>query len=110
MLNSFAVRAIAQRIKCTAEMIDSYTAGVDEVNENETGSAVQEQFQNMVFDEIEHLQQLTLVLTQVVAEEFAPASAENADDGGSVFGPGELNAKKDGEFDVEHPETTEDDG
>ncbi|MBR3973009.1 MAG: hypothetical protein IKJ99_03515 [Oscillospiraceae bacterium] len=43
-------------------------------------------------DELEHAQMLVLKLTEFITQVAEGPNAVNTDDGGSVFGPGELTA------------------
>lgn len=90
MKNANAISSIARQLKAVAEKLDSLAMGVQDVEQDApdlTGV-----YQNLLLDEVEHVQILTLEMTKAVVE-ATHESSENVDDG-SVFGPGELTDDK----------------
>lgn len=95
--NSYAIGDVCQQIEKTCQKIGSLTMGTEQ-HENNSNKLLLDTYEDMIFGELEHLQRLTLVLTQLVTqgEDGEPsASSEetvNEDDagGGSVFVEGEL--------------------
>lgn len=91
MKNAYGISSLARQLKAVAEKLDSLAMGVQDVEQNApdlTGV-----YQNLLLDEVEHVQILTLEITKAVAEATAP-SETNADEGGSVFAPGDLTDDK----------------
>lgn len=97
MKNCFAIGDVCQQIEKTCQKIGSLTMGTEQ-HENNSNELLLDTYEDMIFGELEHLQRLTLVLTQLITqgEDGEPsASSEetvNEDDagGGSVFAEGEL--------------------
>lgn len=92
MKNAYGISSLARQLKAVAEKLDSLAMGVQDVEQNApdlTGV-----YQNLLLDEVEHVQILTLEITKAVAEATAPSEA-NADEGeGGVFAPGDLTDDK----------------
>lgn len=92
MKNAYGISSLARQLKAVAEKLDSLAMGVQDMEQNApdlTGV-----YQNLLLDEVEHVQILTLEITKAVAEATEP-SETNADEGsGSVFGPGDLTDDK----------------
>ena len=90
MKNAYGISSLARQLKAVAEKLDSLAMGVQDVEQSApdlTGV-----YQNLLLDEVEHVQILTLEITKAVVE-ASEQSEEHADDG-SVFGPGELTDDK----------------
>lgn len=91
--NAYGISSLARQLKAVAEKLDTLAQGVQDVEQ--ASPDLTGVYQNLLLDEVEHVQILTLEITKAVAD--ATASSEvNADDdgGGSVFGPGELTDDK----------------
>ena len=97
MKNCYAIGDVCQQIEKTCQKIGSMTMGLEQL-ENGGNDALLETYEDLRFGELEHLQRLTLALTQLITQEEDgdnSASSEtivNEDDanGGSVFAEGEL--------------------
>lgn len=68
--------------------------------------ALDEVAENLLLNQLEQAQQLVLALTDCISDAVESAEDEkaNADGDGSVFAPGELDAKKKGE--IESPDVS----
>ena len=89
MKNGYAISALARQLKCSAERIDHLSMDVEQFeqgNENMVNTMV-----DLRMDELEQAQMLVLKLTELITQ-AAGEEKVNQDEGGSVFGPGELNA------------------
>lgn len=90
--NAYGISSLARQLKAVAEKLDSLAMGVQDVEQ--ASPDLSGVYQNLLLDEVEHVQILTLEITKAVAEATEP-SAANADEGeGGVFGPGELTDDK----------------
>lgn len=92
MKNAYGVSSLARQLKAVSEKLESLAMGVQDVEQNSpdlTGV-----YQNLLLDEVEHVQILTLEITKAVAE-ATEQSETNADEGAdSVFAPGDLTDDK----------------
>lgn len=88
MKNGMAIGALARQLKCSAERIEHLTMDVEQF---EQGS---EDMVNTIvdlrMDELERAQMLVLKMTEMITQSTEDNSNVNQDEGGSVFGPGEL--------------------
>lgn len=88
MKNGMAIGALARQLKCSAERIEHLTMDVEQF---EQGS---EDMVNTIvdlrMDELERAQMLVLKMTEMITQSTEDDSNVNQDEGGSVFGPGEL--------------------
>lgn len=92
MKNAYGISSLARQLKAVAEKLDSLAMGVQDVEQNApdlTGV-----YQNLLLDEVEHVQILTLEITKAVAEATAPSETKADEGEGSVFGPGDLTDDK----------------
>ena len=90
MKNGMAIGALARQLKCSAERIEHLTMDVEQFeqgNEDMVNTIV-----GLRMDELERAQTLVLKLTEMITQATEEESNVNTDEGGSVFGPGELNA------------------
>lgn len=90
MKNGMAIGALARQLKCSAERIDHLTMDVEQFeqgNEDMVNTIV-----DLRMDELERAQMLVLKLTELITQATEEETNVNTDEGGSVFGPGELNA------------------
>lgn len=94
MKNPIVVGELCEQIKQVTERIRTTSMSIPQFVEATEPDLV-DHFDDMRLTELEHLQQLTLLLTAVLTGN----KTENADDG-SVFAAGDLNAEK-GEEDGE---------
>ena len=90
MKNAYGISSLARQLKAVAEKLDSLAMGVQDVEQS--APDLSDVYQNLLLDEVEHVQILTLEITKAVVE-ASEQSEEHADDG-SVFGPGELTDDK----------------
>ena len=92
MKNAYGISSLARQLKAVAEKLDSLAMGAQDVEQNApdlTGV-----YQNLLLDEVEHVQILTLEITKAVAEATEPSETNADEGGGSVFGPGDLTDDK----------------
>lgn len=90
MKNGMAIGALARQLKCSAERIEHLTMDVEQFeqgNEDMVNTIV-----DLRMDELERAQTLVLKLTEMITQATEEESNVNTDEGGSVFGPGELSA------------------
>lgn len=90
MKNGMAIGALARQLKCSAERIDHLSMDVEQFeqgNEDMVNTIV-----DLRMDELERAQMLVLKLTELITQATEVEPNVNTDEGGSVFGPGELNA------------------
>lgn len=92
MKNAYGISSLAKQLKIVAEKVESLAVGAGETEQN--APDLTDVYQNLLLDEVEHVQILTLEITKAVAEATEP-SETNADEGdGSVFAPGDLTDNK----------------
>ena len=106
MKNAQSIRILTRQIGKTCERIESLTDGICEADLSGSGSAGV--YKDIMLNELENAQMLTLKLTEMVSE-VASEAQNNADgDSGSAFFSGDLNHesgdKEDGEDDDEDPD------
>lgn len=89
MISLIQIGSIASELKVTAEKIASTISGIGSLPED--ADYAKETYENILLDEISHVQLLTLAMTKLATEEMA----ENADD--SAFMAGELNSVSGGQ-------------
>lgn len=90
--NAHNISSLARQLKVVSEKVDSLAMGVQDREQNSPD--LTSVYQNLLLDEVEHVQILTLEITKAVAESTEP-SETNADEGeGSVFAPGDLTDDK----------------
>ena len=92
MKNACAISSLARQLGKVSEKLDSLAMGVQDVEQN--APDLTDVYQGLLLDEIEHVQILTLELT-------------NADEGGSVFAAGDLTAEKAGDGDGDNGQSEE---
>lgn len=101
MKNGMAIGALARQLKCSAERIDHLSMDVEQFeqgNEDMVNTLV-----DLRMDELERAQTLVLKLTELITQATEEESNVNTDEGGSVFGPGELNANAGDKTDDTNP-------
>lgn len=91
MQNSAAVGSICTQLIKSCEKVQTITSAMDAFEQ--TNDKIIESYSDIRIDELEHIQILTLMLTELVSAE----SDENMDGEGSTFAPGDLNDVKKGE-------------
>ena len=106
MKNAQSIRILTRQIGKTCERIESLTDGICEANLS--GSSSAGVYKDIMLNELENAQMLTLKLTEMVSE-VASEAQNNADgDSGSAFFSGDLNHKsgdkEDGEDDDDDPD------
>ena len=87
MRETKAIKNISKQISAICFSIISYIEGMEECKDSMPN--MYEHFENMVMDEVSHMQLLTLGLTELVADD-ADSYNEKADE--SAFMQGELNS------------------
>lgn len=88
MKNGMAVGALARQLKCSAQRIDELSNDIEmfeQGNEAMVNTCV-----DLRLDELERAQMLVLQLTKLISDSAEDTETANQDEGGSVFGPGEL--------------------
>ncbi len=93
MKNAYAISSLSRQMVKVCEQIDSLAMGVQDTEQGNVDVA--DAYTDMLLDEIEHVQMLTLKLTEVITEaagEDEPANEDEA--GGSAFSEGELTVEK----------------
>ena len=92
MKTASEIMAVARQLGKASEMVESFAHGIIHAGESKTADL----FETMLFDEVEHIQMLTLKMTELITdgESDGDNAAPQTDEGGSVFGPGDLNVKK----------------
>lgn len=97
MKNTFSISQISSLLVKTHEKIESLTHDIASC-EMEGKSEYVDVYSQMRLDELEHAQQLTLKLTELIVLDSEEINTENADEGeGSVFAEGELTDVKENE-------------
>ena len=89
MKNGMAVGALARQLRSTAQRIEDLS---NDIEMFEQGSELMVSTGvDLRLDELERAQMLVLKLTELITEPAADEETTvNQDEGGSVFGPGEL--------------------
>ena len=90
MKNSMTIGGVCRQLAKVCERIDTMTMDMESFESN-ASEDVLETFKEHRLDALAHVQELTLILTSLVTEAQAEATA-NADD--SAFMEGELNSTK----------------
>lgn len=99
MKNAYAISSLSRQLGKTCEQIDSLAMGVQDT-EQVIGD-IADTYLDLLFDELEHAQMLTLKLTDLISQAAGEGTA-NADEGdGSAFAAGDLTDEKTGEADGE---------
>jgi len=93
--HTHAIGEICRQIIKVCERIDTLSLGIEMFEQGNTDLVIT--YEGLRFDELEHAQMLTLKLTELITQETADTAEANADEDGSVFGPGELTDVKTGE-------------
>lgn len=105
MKNGMAISALSRQLKAAAERIDEVTMDIEQFEQGN------EDMVNICVDirmtELEHAQMLVLKLTEFITQAAEENVQVNADDGGSVFAPGDLNNDGAGETDCAKGVTAE---
>lgn len=94
MKNTCAINDVCEQLIQACKSMTMLGSGIEQFEQHENAMVV-DNYNNMRFDELEHIQCLTLLLTDLMTQTIPddkPADVANAD--GSVFGPGDLNAVK----------------
>lgn len=94
MKNAYAINSVSQQMVKICERIDDLASAV-EGSEQDTGD-IADTYQDLLLDELEHIQMLTLKLTELVSEAVGEETANNDEGDDSAFAPGDLDAKKTG--------------
>ena len=95
MKNTFAINDVCHQIIKACESMIELGHGIEQFEQNNSVELVGV-YNDMRLDHLEHVQNLALNLTDLVTQTVAedkPAEV-NADEAGSVFGAGDLNAVK----------------
>ena len=92
MKNGMAIGALARQLKCTAQRIDELSNDIEMFEQGNEGMV--DTCADLRLDELERAQMLVLKITELMTAQTSgtePAEAPaNQDEGGSVFGAGEL--------------------
>jgi hypothetical protein len=95
MKNAYAISSLSRQMVKVCEQIDSLAMGVQDTEQGigDLGDT----YQDLLLDELEHIQMLTLKLTELVSEAVGEETANTDEGDGSAFAPGDLDAKKTGD-------------
>lgn len=86
MKNTVAISSIARTLVKVAEKLE--TLAYSSRDTEETDEELSNVYDDLLIDEVNHVQKLTIELTKVIIPE--EPDDENTDEGESAFGPGEL--------------------
>lgn len=97
MKNTFAISSMSRQLGRVCDQIDhlAYDAQETSGKPNELCGL----YRDMLLDELEHVQVLTLKLTELVSQAVAEDTGNADEAGGSVFSEGDLTAEKTGSED-----------
>lgn len=99
MKNAYAIGSLSRQMCKVCEQIDSLAMGVQDTEQGIGDIAGT--YQELLLDELEHIQMLTLKLTDLISQATGEENS-NADEGeGNAFAQGDLNAEKNGGSDDE---------
>lgn len=98
MKNTTIITDLARHLQKASESIETFTASIAN-NDADNNSDFVSLYSDMRLDELEHAQQLMLLLTDAIVQDTPEATtAENTDEGeGSAFAEGDLTVEKTGE-------------
>lgn len=91
MQNRAAIESICTQLIKSCEKIQTVTSAMDAFGQS--AEELAEVYGNIQFDELEHVQILTLSLTKLISD----AESEHEDEAGSVFSSGDLTSEKKGD-------------
>lgn len=93
MKNAFAISSLSRQMEKVCEQIDCLAMGVQDTEQGIGDIAGT--YQDMLLDELEHIQILALKLTELISQAVGEEQETNTDEGeGSAFAEGELTAVK----------------
>ena len=95
MKNAYAISSLSQQMVKVCEQIDSLAMGVQDTEQGigDLGDT----YQNLLLDELEHIQMLTLKLTELVSEAVGEETANTDEGDGSAFARATSTPRRDGE-------------
>lgn len=95
MKNAYAISSLSRQMVKVCEQIDSLAMGVQDTEQGigDLGDT----YQDLLLDELEHIQILALKLTELVSEAVGEETANTDEGDGSAFAPGDLDATKTGD-------------
>ena len=95
MKNAYAISSMSRQMVKVCEQIDSLAMGVQDTEQGigDLGDT----YQDLLLDELEHIQMLTLKLTELVSEAVGEETSNTDEGDGSAFAPGDLDATKTGD-------------
>ena len=94
MKNAFAISSLSRQMGKVCEQIDCLAMGV-QGTEQGVGD-IAGTYQDMLLDELEHIQILALMLTELISQAVGEEQETDTDEGeGNAFAEGELTAVKD---------------
>lgn len=91
MKNAIAIGEVCRNIKNTCHSIEDITMSIETLEAHGEGL---EMFESQRFDLLEHLQQMTLQVTKMIAQAAEPVTHSTANGDDSVFAAGELSHNK----------------
>lgn len=104
MKNTMIINELARHLVKAGEAIELLTQSIAS-NEMEGKADFVSLYSDMRLDELEHLQQFMLLLTDAIVQDTPETPAENTDEGdGSVFAEGDLTDNKNDEETEEQSE------
>ena len=94
MKNAFAISSLSRQMEKVCEQIDCLAMGVQDTEQGVGDIAGT--YQDMLLDELEHIQILALKLTELISQAVSEEQEINTDEGeGSAFAEGDLTVVKD---------------
>lgn len=96
MKNAYAIINLSMQLGKVSEMIQSLASGIQDCEQGNPD--VVGAYEDMLLDEVNHTQVLTLELTRLLTEQEVDAG-NHADEDGSAFAAGDLTDVKAGEID-----------
>lgn len=90
--NAIAISSLSRQLIKICETIDSVSLGSSEAGNGY--AEIESVYSDILADELEHLQVLTLSLTGLVVDALPPTFSNEREDEGSVFMEGDLTEEK----------------
>lgn len=95
MKNAYAISGMSRQMVKVCEQIDALAMGIQDTEQGIGDIA--DTYQDMLLDELEHIQMLTLKLTDLISQATEEGAANTDEGEGSAFSAGDLTAEKTGE-------------
>ena len=95
MKNAYAISSMSRQMVKVCEQIDNLALGIQDTEQGIGDIA--DTYQDMLLDELEHIQMLTLKLTDLISQATEEETANTDEGEGSAFAAGDLTVEKTGE-------------